>query len=574
MSPVTAPSRVATLAAILRRWIPSLVAVFLFYTPFLAALGVERNRYFLFWGRRDTLAVLLSILLLSGIAALAGTAIDRFGGRVLGGLKDVVFLSVLLLGILANLLPLLHVNALLDFAREHRGAAGILLDVGSGVLAIAWVLGVWLQRERMLRLARGATFILSPLVVLLLGPALGWRSWDYPRDPIPASSGEGEPGTPIYFFVFDEWSYQRLVENDEVRPEFMNVRALKAQSLFFRTARAPAASTHVSLPRILFQSRDDEALPKVFIDRKEPEEPRGPSPEHITDEASPPGAPESLMAFARRHRYTTYLVGFYLPYPHIIGNLADVDRAYSNYPKGDGLLERMTITTLGAPQYWFMPGISGLWKGIWARVFSWHWLRLNHRVRDDLFAIVGTAPQRSLVFVHFPAPHAPFIFNADGSYRGPFPVNSGATDDVDADIMAGSAEDYHRQMLYVDRIVGQVIDRLQQAGDFDRSLVIMTADHSWRADPAMPPGEEHRAKRHVPLLIKLPGQRTPRVLDTDLALDELRPLIDQALHGHLGEESVPGAETLFRPVAPVESTAAGEAAHERRAVSACYGRLP
>ena len=554
------PPRVATLKAILDRWIPSLVAVFLFYTPFLAAPGAERNRYFLFWGRRDTLAILLSIVLISAMTALLGKAIDRSGIGALRAFKDVIFLTFLLFGILANLLPLLHLEALLAFAREHRGAAGILLDVASGVLAIAWVLGVWLRRERMIAWARGATFVFSPLVILLLGPALFWRSWDYPRDPIPAAAGEGEPGTPVYFLVFDEWSYQRLTEHDEIRPEFPNVRAFKDHALFVRTARAPAASTHVSLPRILFQSRDDEALPYVFIDKKEPKEERPAQPEHITDAWAPAGVPESLMGMARRHRYTTYLVGFYLPYPHIMGNEADVDRAYSNYPKGDTLLERMTITTLGAPQYWFMPGISGLWKGVWSRVFSWHWVRLNHRVLADLFDIVETAPWRSLVFIHYPAPHAPFVFDADGSFRGPFPVNSNATADVDSDIMAGTPDDYHRQMLYVDRVIGQMVDRLKRAGDFDRALVILTADHSWRADPAIAPGDEHSAKRHVPLLIKLPGQTTPRVLDIDLALDELRPLLERAMRGEVGEGSVVAAENLFRPAAappaPAEATVA------------------
>jgi hypothetical protein len=534
-----APSRVASLKAGLDRWIPSLVAVFLFYTPFLAALGVERNRYFLFWGRADTLAVLLSIVLLSGLAALAGSLIDRLGSAFLSGLRDLVFLTFLGLGVLANLLPFLHVEALLAFARQHRGVAGLLLDIGSGLLALAWVLGVWLRRAWMMRFARAATFILSPLVLLLLGPALFWRSWDVPRDPIPAASGEGEAGTPIYFFVFDEWSYDRMMRDGDVSPDLPNLRALKSQSLFFTAARAPAASTHQSLPRILFQSRDDESLPYVFIDRKEPMEPRGPAPEHITDDgAAATGQPESLLALARRNRYTTYLVGFYLPYPHIVGNEADVDRAYSDYPKGDTLFERMAVTTLGAPQYWFMPGISGLWKNVWARVFSRHWVRLNREVRDDVFAIADTAPQRALVFAHVPAPHAPFIFRPDGSYRGPFPVNSGATADIDADIMAGSPEDYHRHLQYMDHLLGQFVERLRKAGDFDRSLLILTADHAWRVDPSMTPATEHDAKRHVPLIIKLPGQTTPEILGTDIALDELRPLVDRALHGNLEPDAV------------------------------------
>jgi hypothetical protein len=536
--PAAPSGQLATLAAILDRWLPSLVTVFLYYTPFLAALGVERNRYFLFWGRRDTLAVFLSIALLSGVAALLGLAIDRSGNRLLAKLRDLVFLTFLGLGAIANLLPLLHIEALLDFARSHRGVAGILLDLGSGLLAVGWVIGVWLRREQMIRFARAATLILSPLVILLLGPALIWRSWDYPRDPIPASSGEGEDGTPIYFFVFDVWSYDRMMQDGDIAPDLPNLRALKSQTLFFTAARSPAASTHVSLPRILFQSRDDESLPYVFIDRKEPKEPRGPAPEHITDDQAPSGRPESLMALARRHRYTTYLVGFYLPYPHIIGNEADVDRAYSDYPKGESILQRMVITTLGAPQYWFMPGISNLWKGVWAHVFSRHWFELNRDVRNDFYAITETAPRRSLVFIHFPAPHAPFVFNADGSYHGAFPVNSGATADIDADIMAGSREDYHRHLLYLDHLVGDFMDRLRKAGDYDRALLVLTADHAWRVDPDIPPEHDHDAKRHVPLMIKLPGQTTPEVLDTDVALDELRPLIDRTLRGDLGPEPV------------------------------------
>ncbi|HEV8199289.1 MAG TPA: sulfatase-like hydrolase/transferase [Candidatus Polarisedimenticolia bacterium] len=545
--PAASSGRLATLAAILDRWLPSLVTVFLFYTPFLAALGVERNRYFLFWGRRDTLAVFLSIALLSGLAALLGLAIDRSGNRLLAQLRDLVFLTFLGLGALANLLPLLHIEALLDFARSHRGMAGLLLDLGSGLIAVGWVIGVWLRREQMIRFARAATLILSPLVILLLGPALIWRSWDYPRDPIPASSGEGEDGTPIYFFVFDEWSYDRMMKDGDILPDLPHLRALKSQSLFFTAARSPAASTHVSLPRILFQSRDDESLPYVFIDRREPKEPRGPAPEHITDDQATGAQPESLMALARRNRYTTYLVGFYLPYPHIIGNEADVDRAYSDYPKGDGILDRMLITTLGAPQYWFMPGISSVWKGVWAHIFSRHWLRLNEDVKDDFDAIVNTAPRRSLVFIHFPAPHAPFVFNPDGTYHGPFPVNSGGTADIDADIMAGSPEDYHRHLLYLDHIVGGFMERLRQAGDFDRSLLVLTADHAWRVDPAITPEQAHDAKRHVPLMIKLPGQTTPEVLDTDIALDELRPLIDRTVRGSLGPEPV---KALFTAQAP------------------------
>jgi hypothetical protein len=527
----------------LRRILPPLVTVFLLFTPFLSALGSERNRYFLFWGRRDTLAVVASIALLAAIAIALGALIDCLGSPALLWLCDAAFLSCLGLGILANTLPLLHLNVLLSFARQHREAAGLLLNAASGLVAIGGVVAFMFARRRLVETARGLTLILSPLVLLVLGPALFWRSWDFPPDPIPASAGRGKDGTPIYFFVFDEWSYDRSVRDGAFLPELPNLRAFADHALFFTHARSPAAATHQSLPRILFQRRDDESLPYVFIESREPQEPQGPKPEHITAEPVPATRPESILAMARRAGYTTYLLGFYLPYPHIVGSEADVCRAYSDYPKGDSLPERMWLVTLGVPQYWFMPGVSGVWKQAWSHVFSRHWVSLNRRILDGLGRAIATAPRRSLIFGHVPAPHAPFIFDGLGRYTGPFPVESGALQDVDADIMAGTPSDYHRGLLYLDHLVGEIVSDLNASGELDRALVVMTSDHSWRTDPDMVPAEAHDRKRHVPLLVKLPGQTEGRVMDDDIALDELRPILLRAIRGTLDGAAV----ASFRP---------------------------
>jgi hypothetical protein len=64
----------------------------------------------------------------------------------------------------------------------------------------------------------------------------------------------------------------------------------------------------------------------------------------------------------------------------------------------------------------------------------------------------------------------------------------------------------------------------------------MTSDHAWRTDPAVlgaDPAAQHALKRHVPLLIKLPGETEGSVRDDDIALDELRPTLERALRGSL-----------------------------------------
>jgi hypothetical protein len=524
-----------------RRVLPAVVTVFLLFTPYLSALGSERNRYFLFWGRRDTLALVLSVAALSLAAIALGAAIDRLGNPALSWLRDLAFVVCLGLGILANALPLLHLSALLEFARAHRDIATLALETASVLVALSCVAAFLLARRRIVEAAGALTLILSPLVLLLLGPALFWRSWDFPPDPIPPSAGRGDAGTPIYFFVFDEWSYDRSTADGAFLPELKNIRAMAAQSLFFRKARSPAASTHQSLPRILYQRRDDESLPYVFIDKKDPEEPEGPRPEHITKEPHPATRPESILAMARRSGYTTYLIGFYLPYPHIVGSEADVCRAYSDYPKGRSLTERMELVTLDTPQYWFLPGVGSVWKKAWAHVFSRHWVELNHRILGDLADAITAAPRRALVFGHVPAPHAPFVFDGAGRYLGPFPVESAATQDIDADIMAGTPQDYHRGLTYLDYIVGRIIAELKASGEFDRALVVMTSDHAWRTDPvvlAADASAQHALKRHVPLLVKLPGQTEGRVMDDDIALDDLRPMLERAIRGTLDGAAV------------------------------------
>jgi arylsulfatase A-like enzyme len=116
-----------------------------------------------------------------------------------------------------------------------------------------------------------------------------------------------------------------------------------------------------------------------------------------------------------------------------------------------------------------------------------------------------TNPNLSLVFIHWPTPHAPGIYDR---VWNKFSLESGAT--------------YFDNMELVDRTLGEVRRDMQQAGVWDQATVLITSDHSlrtklwqsfpgWTAESRAVAGVEQDPR--VPFLLKLQGQKTGVTLD-------------------------------------------------------------
>jgi hypothetical protein len=525
--------------AALRRFLPGLVTVFFFYSPQLAALGSVRNRYFLFWSGVDTLAGCTAILLVSVFAVSLGILIDRSASPALKALRDSLFLLFFGLGILVNVLPLLHIQPVVEILKHNRQSATLALYLASALFSVVWVVSIATWRPALVRFARATCIILSPLVAIVLVPAFFWPSWSVHPDRLPAVSGT-RAGTPVYFLVFDEWSFTRSTTGDDFLEEFPHLRQLRSQSFFYTHASSPAATTYKSLPEMIFQTAEYESLPQVFV--RKPGEQGKPPAQFITPPSTPGKAQPSLFTLAREQDYATCLVGFYLPYPRILGNDLGFSRVYSDYPRGRNFLDKMRLASIDNPQYWRVPFITALWKHLYAGVFSRHWWDLTEQMREDVNAAIAAPPQRKFLFAHLPVPHAPFIFRPDGSYRGPFPIRSGAGEDIDADIMGGTPAEYHDSLQHLDALVGEIMASMERAGTLDGSLLIVTSDHSWRIDPEHSAIANTDALRHVPLLIKVPGQHRPGTIDAPMEALNLKPLIEAGFRGTLTDEN---AETLL-----------------------------
>ena len=70
---------------------------------------------------------------------------------------------------------------------------------------------------------------------------------------------------------------------------------------------------------------------------------------------------------------------------------------------------------------------------------------------------------------------------------------------------------YHGLVSLVDAHHGRVLDELQRQGRFDDALIIYTSDHGEMLNQfgIWGKGVQYHGAIHVPLIIKLPGQRTP-----------------------------------------------------------------
>ena len=93
------------------------------------------------------------------------------------------------------------------------------------------------------------------------------------------------------------------------------------------------------------------------------------------------------------------------------------------------------------------------------------------------------------------------------------------------------------QVRYADRLLGTLLRKLREMGLYDRSLVIVVADHG----ASFWPNEPHRVAEEkswadilaVPLLVKVPYQRTSVVSDRNVEIVDVLPTIADVLGAEL-----------------------------------------
>lgn len=147
----------------------------------------------------------------------------------------------------------------------------------------------------------------------------------------------------------------------------------------------------------------------------------------------------------------------------------------------------------------------------------------------------GSRPQLS--FKHVFLPHVPFKYLPSGrhyleNWRERLPGLSEHR--LHSPWLAGQANQRHLlNLAFTDRLIGKLLDRLRLQGLYDRSLIVLTADHGASFQRAQDRRTITRRTfadiASIPLIVKRPGQRRGRVSRSYVRTPDILPTIAQGL---------------------------------------------
>jgi hypothetical protein len=470
--------------------VASAVAVWCFVRPW-SHLLFDRDRYFnkLPVTRVELLALAANILCLAVMIWLGIGVWRRSRSRILPVVLDLLFLGLLLFPV--DYIRVQFLNLAVG------GVGGFFRHLETIPLLVALLLLLfWKHRlvARSVALVISFTFpaalwTMAKIVLLLLNVVQLQQCTFAPPPPPLFPTQEGRPR--VLWIIFDETDYRLAFEKrpaGTVLPEFDRLRD---ESLCAEQAFPPGDSTIISLPALLTGHRlsavehDDCDLALTLAD----------TGATIDWSASP-----SVFSKAHESGVNTALVGWYHPYQRLMGGSLN----YCSWYAMPGFETARAATFAGSMQ-----------EQIASLVGRIHTRQLFINIcRDSLkdSVSVATNPAYGFIFLHLPPPHVPGVY---------LPARNEFTR-LGVDLPDG----YFNNLMLADHELGVLRHEMETAGQWDKSWVILSSDHSWRKSAAYVGLRDFR----VPFLVKCPGagesipytRQFNTVLTDDLVLAILR----------------------------------------------------
>jgi hypothetical protein len=346
--------------------------------------------------------------------------------------------------------------------------------------ATAAVVALLAWPEAFGRCVRWLLVLLSPVsLVVVTTLAVSTRTEAAVRiDVEPAGVIAQNVCAPVLALLFDELSFYYVYDQDDkVRPELQALSRFGSQATHYTSVAAPGRETLDALPSFLAarRVREIEVRNTRLMER-------GTESELLPFTAT---RPDGLFGTARALGFTTEVGGYYLAYCDLLSGLVDVCRSRSFYnvssPGEFSVTDPMRTTVI-----------------LWPRQFPFGLLKhptfaRHQRDMVEELTVFAQRPIRqappTFRFVHFSIPHLPFVFD-DNGYDPPSDP-----------LMTASDEGYARQVRYVDRLFGQLLEGLRRAGAYDGTTVVVLADHGYRF------GGRDRDPLQIPFIVKRAGQQ-------------------------------------------------------------------
>ncbi len=471
-------------------------------------------------------ATMLDVLLLAAILFLAITLARRSKNNIILQTARSAFVLVFVL-LATNLLFIVSanppvgalVNTLLKTPKllfHWKGISTIyswlaVVGLAAGCVGITIMIhSLIFRRQQLIRFSVTILLISSPFVLITFAQGLTqwmrYRSGEhFLEKAAPALSQEGNSGRRILWIIFDEMDFRLSFLERPATLKLPEFDRLRMESFFAVSAYPPSDETERSLPALItggLVSEIDRNAPNELLLRREAD-----------GHSAPWSAQPNLFSRTREMRLNTGLAGWYHPYCRVIGNsltqcsweatsllflpntdLTDLITSSEKISVAQGMRRVFDSVLVPAMFRFFLPKNPRIWREHLFREFN----GIHQRSM-----VMATDPNLNLVFVHYPIPHPPGVYDR---YKDAFSLSS--------------SSGYIDNLALADRALKQLRQRMVEAGIWESTTILISSDHRLRADsvwrghplwkPALtkedPLVVNSRRDERVPFILKLAGE--------------------------------------------------------------------
>jgi Sulfatase len=466
--------------------------------------------------RAGRLDIILLVLGVTVLPALGGWAIELLVGLVSARLRRLAHL----VGVtgLFMMLAIQVAKKLTDLQRSRLIAVVVVAGTLAGVLVLRWSgLRLWLRYLTPAPVVFALLFLLvSPASTLVL-PTRTTTGYS----PNPTITSGAHP--PVVMILFDEFPLSSLLDSKGQIDQrvYPNLAELASGSTWYRNATGVSGFTPWAMPAILTG--------------RYPQQVKAPSYTEYPDNL--------LTLFGKYYDLKVYeTISQLCPSnrcPATAGNLNEMGLRAVLDDSAGVFKDIIWPHNVGANPAFFVDqtdhrDVSNLQvaeKGTAAAGFRFSLGGLNQPSRfNDFLSGLTDSNRPTMHFLHILLPHRPWRYLPSGNeYNFKTLGLEFQSEQTPAPVVELNHQRHLLQTAYTDGLVGQVIDKLKAEGMWDKSLVVMSADHG----QGWVPGEHARSLGRtnapdlmwVPMFVKAPNQDNGKVDDRNWEQVDLLPTV-------------------------------------------------
>ena len=427
------------------------------------------DAYFSSVSNADLLALMANVVLLGVLFAAAATLLRRFG---LAGRRLLVLGFVLALVAQVNQLgPELNPGIL---SLVDPWQSGRYLDVLAPVAVLALLAAAcWRWPARALRTATGVVLVLAPFVAVTFGRAVYVLLRVNPTEALAAdapsitSDADSTRGPRVVLIAFDALGRRLSIDERPDSIRMPQLDRLRSEALDATQATQIGAATMISVPGMISGLEVVSAEPlnesELELTLKNGATVEWGESDNLFDEA------QSLGGIG-------VVSGWYHPYCRLFEQ-ADACATYPARSVGSRARETGFVRALFEQQMALLPFVSIRLRQI----------EIVEQQRQDLVSAVQH-DGAGFVFLHVIAPHTPWIWDSA--------TDAYTLTEFSPDGIFGNFE-------LADQMLGEIRRAMESDGQWERSAVIVTADH---VEKYRPDWIDDTDDTRVPFIVKLPGE--------------------------------------------------------------------